>query len=343
MAQQVWAGGLLIGFLVLILLGLRIIRWSRKRAKVPDNASNDVRPVIAWAKLSALVGLDNRVSTSKTIALLWTMVVGYCLLALVLIATAKHSSAKVLPPGRIPDNFISTALKPLAPAYVVLLGSAFAAALAARAIVGGRTGNGSLQKVPSTTRPTPLDIVTDDDGNVDLVDLQFTLFNLIAATFVLTQFIPHPYALPSIPGALATLIGVSASVYTGNKGVTTNPASLTDVLTPSVPAGDPATVVGKNLFVGGGVNDAANAATTAVTLIPVDDSASADSSVLAASVPAQPIKADAGSVQFTVPAATEPGRYNVRVRTNAGGTAILRNQLTVLAARQPIGVQRKQP
>src|SRR6185436_5044084 len=159
-AQQVWAAVLLAAFFLLILIGLRIVSWTGSKSQVDDSASESpARITIGWGRLSSLVGLDNRVSTSRTIALLWTIVIGYCLLALVLIATASHSSATPTPPGHIPDGFIEAALKPLAPAYIVLLGAPFAAAAGASAIVGQRVKNNRLQKSKSMSRPNPLQVV----------------------------------------------------------------------------------------------------------------------------------------------------------------------------------------
>ena len=338
-AQQAWAAALLVVFFLLIFIGLRIVSWAGSKSQADDSASESpARITIGWGRLSSLVGLDNRVSTSRTIALLWTIVVGYCLLALVLIATASHSSATPIPTGQIPDGFIEAALKPLAPAYVVLLGAPFAAAAGASAIVGHRVNNDRLQKSKSTSRPNPLQVVADDDGNLDLVNLQYTLFNLIAATFVLTQFIPHPArGIPDIPAALAVLTGVSAAVYTSNKAATSNPATITDVLTPSVRPGQLATIAGQNLVVTPDPsNPAGDAANTTVSLIPVRDQAESDSIAgadhpVAHSVAVNAKEATPDTVTFRIPPELPTGRWNVRVRTNAGGSAIIRNRLTVLA------------
>ena len=337
-AQQAWAAALLVVFFLLIFIGLGIVNRAGSKQQVDDSASTSPASItIGWGRLISLVGLDNRASTSRTIALLWTIVVGYCLLALVLIATAKHSSATPIPPDQIPDGFIEAALKPLAPAYIVLLGAPFAAAVGAHAIVSQRTKSGRLQKSTSASRPNPLQIVTDDDGNIDLVDLQYTLFNLIAATFVLTQFIPHPaQGIPNIPAALAVLTGVSAAVYTSNKAATSNPATITDVLTPSVLPGQLAAVAGENLVVSPNPADpAGDAAKTTVSLIPVHDQP--DSAAItgaprqtAHTVTVKATKAEPEMVKFRIPPDLPPRRWNIRVRTNAGGRAIIRDQLTVL-------------
>lgn len=341
--QQVWAAVLLSAFLLVIFAGLQIIGRPGKASLRDDDASEArTRPSVGWGRLGSLVGLDNRVSTSRTIAFLWTVVLGYCLLALVLISTAKHSTAAPPPAGRIPSGFIDSALKPLAPAYIVLLGAPFAAAVSARVIVGQQIAKGVLQKSKSTTPANPIQIVTDDEGNLDLVDLQYTLFNLIAATFVLTQFIPNPgHGVPTIPASLAILTGISAGVYTANKAVTSNPPDITDVLTPSVLPGQTASITGHNLVINPDNSDmATNATNTKVSLIPLrppgqgDDTADAAS----ASVPSVTVaasKATPDLVEFGVPADLPAGPRNVRLRTNAGGTAIIRNQLTVLSPARP--------
>jgi hypothetical protein len=337
--QQAWAIGLLGAFLLLIFLGLRLISWRKAKQRqarrgartmsprsetgeVPSGSTSLTQP--SW---SSLIGLDNRVSTSRTIAFLWTVVVAYCLLTLVLVATARVSTATPPPPGWIPPGWIEAALQPLAPAYLVALGAPFAAAVAAGVIVGQRTSNGDLQKSMNTSRPTALDVVTDDSGNLDLVDLQYTLFNAIAVVFVITQFVPHPArGMPTIPAAFAVLTGLSAAVYTSNKAAVRNPPVITQVLTPQVVAGGQVTVLGQNLVVDPDPSDpAVDARATLVSLASADQAAQSP-----AAFPAD--TATPTQVTFTTPPDVADGVWDIAITTNAGAMAVIYQKLSVRPA-----------
>lgn len=320
--DQVLAGAVLAAALLLILLGMQLLA-RRSASTVPGVSRHSLTGAVP-GRLRAintrrwhlLAGLDNRASTSRAVALMWTVVVGYCLLALSFIATSQHSAATPIPPGRLPDGWVNAAFQQLAPTYLVALGAPYAAALAARTIVGTRTANGTLQKSKADSA-SMLDLVTDDDGNLDLVDLQYTLFNVITAVFVLLQFIPHASrGIVDIPPALATLSGLSAALYTGNKLTGSNPPRLDQVLTPSVVAGGSVTAVGANLVVNlPGADPVAAASQTMITLSHTD-------SPSPPSFAANQVAAD--RLTFTVPDGTPAGAgWNLAVRTNAGGSAIL--------------------
>jgi hypothetical protein len=180
---------------------------------------------------------------------LWTFVLGYCLLALVLVSTARVSAVMPSPPDQIPAGFVNAALAPLASSYPAFLGGPFAAVVAAKGRVTSRIANGSLQKTTAVT-PRFSDVVTSDSGTLDLVDFQYTLFNLIAAIFVLTQFIPHPaHGIPSLPAAFAVSTGVSAAVYVSNKAVSGNRPSISLVSPAVVRPGRTVQIWGANLIV----------------------------------------------------------------------------------------------
>jgi hypothetical protein len=156
--------------------------------------------------LRVFVGKDGRLSTSKTIAAVWTIVVAACLLALVYADLIGH-------PG--PLNVTNAA--GVAGQYALLFGGPLGAAILAKAIVVGQVSADSSIK-PSAESASPGDLVTDDAGETDLGDLQYVLFNLVALVFVLGTFLNEPLkGLPHIPDVLLGLTSVAAVGYVGKK------------------------------------------------------------------------------------------------------------------------------
>ena len=162
-----------------------------------------------------LLGTDNRVSTSKTTAALWTLVVLYFIATQALIA------------GYAPSNYFNNLVQTISLLYLVFLGGPFAAAVLAKVTVSTQTATGQLQKSTADS-PQLADVFSDDDGNTDLVDVQYLVFNLLVAIIVLLQFIHAPgYGAPPVPDFLAILTGGSAATYVANKAlVSGNPPSL---------------------------------------------------------------------------------------------------------------------
>ncbi len=224
--EQVIAGVIAVG-----LLGLAsaAVAWRSRRSRRTGR----------WPGL--WMGSDGRLSTSKALALGWTAVVAYCLLGLIFVVAA-HRTGSV-------GTYLGRALHPLQGNYLALLGAPFGAYLAAKGIVANRVRRGQVQKSAGDGLHLA-DLVADDSGNVDLVDFQYTVFNLVAMLFVLTQFASHPGAgLPDIPAALAILTGASAGTYTTNKGLVTNPLALNKISPQVARPGDQVTVHGQNLYV----------------------------------------------------------------------------------------------
>src|ERR1019366_4921606 len=108
------------------------------------------------------------------------------------------------------------------PLYLIFLGGPFAAAIIAKSVVSGAVDNGDQQRSQANA-PRVADVFSDDDGNTDLVDLQYVLFNLIVAGIVLAQFLHAPgFGAPVVPSFLAGLTSASAATYVAHKGLTTS-------------------------------------------------------------------------------------------------------------------------
>jgi hypothetical protein len=131
--------------------------------------------------------------------------------------------------------------------YFVLLGSPFAAALLAKALTQFKVARGTLTKAPGT--PSMYDLISDDNGNVDLYDFQYVLFNILALLIVIVSFAVHPdYGLPDIPVFIAVLTGISALIYAMNKATAVNTPQITSVMPSPARVGDVITITGVQLF-----------------------------------------------------------------------------------------------
>ena len=280
---------------------VRRTRLTKRMDKATDTAERDrleaARDAVPTATPNPLVGQDNRVSTSKCIALLWTGVVMYGVLTLGYISLDRFGLFTPLL-GSFPG------------VYLVLLGGPFAAAVGAKAIVSNSTidtGKPARQQKASAGASTLFDIVSDDNSNLDLVDTQYTLLNLVAVIVVLAQFIHHPgFGAPNIPSFLAALTGTSAATYLANKALTTNQANLTRIAPTTARIGQQVAAYGANL-VAAGDNAAAN------TKVTVGGFAAG-----------QPVTAAADQIVFQVPHPPAGQSYQnpaeVVIVTNGGST-----------------------
>lgn len=191
--------------------------------------------VVALDLKGLVVGRDNRVSTSKLQALIWTYAIAAALLSLII---AKWGGA-----DKGYDALLSEELKD---EYLLLLGGPFAAAVAAKAIVTTKVEQGTLTKTDGT--PEPSQAFGDDMGNADLVDTQYLLFNLVALAFFVVTFVMQAEdGLPDIPDVLVALTGVAAATYVGNKAVLREAPTLLRIVPPSGMSGTTVTVYGKSL------------------------------------------------------------------------------------------------
>ena len=231
--------------------------------------------LVAWvagAKKSFLatviVGQDGRTSTSKTFILLWTLLVGWALISLLIagefadpeacakgmramaITTceAEHNEVGVLQLGWM--NFLHAGLLG---SYLVLLGIPAAAGVTAKGIVESRNQNGTITKTQATKAeeklgPRVAQIFSADDGTTDIGDFQYLVFNIITAAYFVVNFVkPEAHGLPSIPDTLLGLTGVSAALYVGKKAVTRNTPVVTGVFPSLLLPKQPLTVVGAGL------------------------------------------------------------------------------------------------
>jgi hypothetical protein len=242
-----------------------------------------------------ILGQDNRVSTSKVQFALWTVALAYALLVM-----AFHDA--VYPAAS------------LDPRYLLLIGFPAGAAVSAKAITTGQINNGTSSKTTISAKGKSLgtaisEIVSNDQGDLDLGDAQYFLFNLVALTAFFIAFFHSPVALPVLPDTLVGLTSASAAAYVAKKATSgaapTPPLTLTAISPQKGAAGTPVSVFGSGLM-----NTAsADARRPEVTIGGVTAPPRADST--------------AAIVPVTVPEGLPPGIVDVRVATSDGQAAIL--------------------
>ncbi|MEV4195809.1 hypothetical protein [Streptomyces toxytricini] len=179
-----------------------------------------------------ITGRDGRLSTSTALALAWTVILIWLLLAVLAhgLATGTGTDYFNADPGP---------LSPLATVYLPLLGGPYTALIGAKAVVGIRLQHGTLAKPAATSPHRPLrELIANDSGRTDLVDLQYVALNAVTMLYVVLSFLSDVQGgLPDLPSQLWALTGAPAGAYLLNKLATRpNPvitaASLTnDTLT----------------------------------------------------------------------------------------------------------------
>jgi hypothetical protein len=229
---------------------------------------------IAWAAkvqsfiATVVLGHDGRTSTSKTFILLWTLLVGWALIAL-LIAGEFVSTHACVPPsdiagaaqkckaaadevGLLQAGWLHFLHAGLSGSYLVLLGVPAAAGVAAKGITQSQV-NGAGFKAPKPPGGfDPLtriaEVFSADDGTTDIGDFQYLIFNLVTAAYFVSQFLnPDGSGLPTIPDTLLGLTSVSAGLYVGKKAVTRTQPTVTGVFPLPLHDGQRFTVIGTYL------------------------------------------------------------------------------------------------
>src|SRR5439155_13054780 len=119
------------------------------------------------------------------------------------------------------------------------------AAVTAKAITVGQIAGGVVSKnPPEFKKKTPAtavkEIVSNDQGDLDLGDVQYFLFTLVALAAFFIAFSRNPTKLPVLPDTLVGLTSVSAAAYVAKKAAPPAPVKITAV---SPQKGSPATIV----------------------------------------------------------------------------------------------------
>nr|WP_280878725.1 hypothetical protein [Streptomyces pseudovenezuelae] len=159
--------------------------------------------------LAPIIGEDNRLSTSRTVAAVWVLFVVYAVLVLVgrLAAASDHAER---------DTLISGLELARGAGVVTVLAVVCAIAVLVRRVVGLRVFGQRLQKVRAD-RPRAADLLTDDSGRGTFADIQYAVLSAVAVVFAAVRLARRPDQLPDLPWGLAVVVLVSAATYVAGK------------------------------------------------------------------------------------------------------------------------------
>ena len=159
--------------------------------------------------LAPVIGEDNRMSTSRTVAACWVLFVGYAvlLLAVRLAAASDHAER---------DALISGLDLARGAGVVTVLAVVCGIAVVARRVVGLRILAQRLQKVPAH-RPRAADLLTDDSGRGAFTDIQYVAISAVALLFAAVRLARRPDQLPDLPWGLGVVVLISAVTYLAGK------------------------------------------------------------------------------------------------------------------------------
>ncbi|MEV7421263.1 hypothetical protein [Streptomyces sp. NPDC091212] len=159
--------------------------------------------------LAPLVGEDNRLSTSRTVASAWVSLVVFAVLVLALqLAGASGHDRR--------DALIAGLDLARGAGMVTVLAVVCAIAVVVRRVVSDRVLAQRLQKVRAE-RPRLADLLCDDGGRGSFTDVQYVLVNGVAVLFAAVRLARRPEQLPDLPWSLALLVVVSAATYFAGK------------------------------------------------------------------------------------------------------------------------------
>ncbi|NBM19398.1 hypothetical protein [Streptomyces sp. GC420] len=212
----VWGGTALL-FLLQLLTALGSAGWTTARTAGLLAALGVAVPLSAAAYahrerggvLAPVVGEDNRLSTSRTVAALWVLLAGYA----VLVVGAGLAAAGT--PGER-DRLLGGLAAERSAGLLTVLAVSCAVTVAARGIVSLRARQGRLQKVRAE-RPRAADLLTDDSGRGSFADTQYVLVGGVVLAFACVRLARRPAELPDLPWGLALLMVVSAATYLAGK------------------------------------------------------------------------------------------------------------------------------
>jgi hypothetical protein len=224
----------LIGLVVLLPAALALIGvvlWAVTLGEVPISTGG-----LGSVLKGAVIGADNRVSTSKVVAVTWTYAVASALLSLVIAKWWGHD-----------EGYNAQQAIGLQAEYALLVGGPLGAAILAKGIVTQQQQAGDSGKRAGS--PEASQLVSGDNGETDFGDLQYVIFNAVALTFFFGQFFHRPTdGLPNIPDVLLGLTSVSAVGYVSKKAIKSLAPTITKVEPPSGSPGDTVTIWGTGLF-----------------------------------------------------------------------------------------------
>ncbi|WP_307531298.1 hypothetical protein [Streptomyces umbrinus] len=159
--------------------------------------------------LAPVIGEDNRLSTSRAVAVGWVLFVVHAVLVL-----AGRLAGASSPDER--DTLIAGLDLARGAGIVTVLAVVCAIAVLVRRVVGLRVLGQRLQKVRAD-RPRAADLLTDDSGRGSFADIQYVVVGAVALVFAAVRLARRPEQLPDLPWGLAVMVLVSAATYVAGK------------------------------------------------------------------------------------------------------------------------------
>ncbi|MFF2844987.1 hypothetical protein ACFVT5_01475 [Streptomyces sp. NPDC058001] len=159
--------------------------------------------------LAPLIGEDNRLSTSRGVAIAWVLFTVFTVLVLAgeLAGASGHARR---------DELIAGLDLARGAGAVTVLAVVCAVAVLVRRVVAVRVLGQRLQKVPAD-RPRAADLLTDDAGRATFTDVQYVLVCAVTLVFAAVRLARRPEQVPDLPWTLALLVVVSALTYLAGK------------------------------------------------------------------------------------------------------------------------------
>ncbi|MFE2296378.1 hypothetical protein [Streptomyces sp. NPDC059452] len=221
--HHVWRGTLLVvwGAVVALLVGASLTAigpgWTTARTAALAAALVTAALLTVAARfhrargglLAPLIGEDNRLSTSRTVAAAWVLLAVFAVLVLALqLAGASDPADR--------DALIEGLDLVRSAGVLTVLALVCAVAVVVRRVVTVRVLGQRLQKLRAD-RPRAADLLTDDSGRGSFTDVQYVLVSAVAVLFAGVRLARRPEQLPDLPWGLALLVAVSAATYFAGK------------------------------------------------------------------------------------------------------------------------------
>jgi hypothetical protein len=186
-----------------------------------------------------VIGSDGRVSTSKLQFAMWTYAIAAVFIGFLLQGDASA----------IQSQFQAQYLLLLG---IPAVGAAGAKLITTSKVTGGVIDKPAVEDTPGDNAdlPDPAQAVQQavggDSGGVDVGDLQYLVFNLVALVYFFAALAHDPSSLPVIPDTLMGLTSASAAGYLGKKAVQSYVPTITSVVPSTVAQGSAFKVLGAN-------------------------------------------------------------------------------------------------
>ncbi len=142
--------------------------------------------------LAPVIGEDNRLSTSRAVAVSWVLFVVYAVLVLAgrLAAASDHAER---------DALISGLELARAAGVVTVLAPWSARSPSSSAASSGCACWASASRSSPADRPRAADLLTDDAGRGTFADIQYVAISAVALVFVAVRLARRPDQLPDLP------------------------------------------------------------------------------------------------------------------------------------------------